>query len=393
MSGGSRLPVSRGSRLPGAEAFTLSPRRILLNHGSFGAVPRAVQRAQDRERAAMEADPLGFMAALPARLRAAASAVGRRLGVPGRDLVFVDNATTGVATVLASWPWRRGDRIVTTTHAYGAVREALHRVARRHGAVVDEVAVPFPIDGPQAVLDAVVPRLAGARFAVLDAITSPTGLVLPIAPLVAACRAHGVPVLVDAAHVPGQVAVDVGALGADWWTGNLHKWAFAPKGTAVLVARRDRQAVTEPLVASHDVRRGWPHAFDWTGTRDPTGWLAAPAALDWLDGIGADAVRARNDAQCAEAADVLSRAWRVPIPSPPSMRAAMATLPVPGGLPGSRAPALHDALRHAGIEVPCVPFAGHTWVRISAQLYTSMDDVHALARAMPAAVASVRGRG
>lgn len=378
--------------LPGAEAFSLRPDLDLLNHGSFGAVPRVVQAAQQRLRREMEADPLGFMARVPRRLREAATRVGRFVGARGRDLVFVDNATTGVATVLASLDWRRGDRIVTTSHVYGAVREALHRVARRHGAVVDEVVVPFPCAGPEAVLEAVVPRLRGARLAVLDAITSPTGLVLPWETLVDACRQAGVPVLVDGAHAPGQVALDLDRVGPDWFTGNLHKWAFGPKGTAILYARPDRQAQTEPLVASHEVRAGWPVAHDWTGTRDVTGWLASSAALDWIDQHGADAIRAHNDALAAWAGAFLADAWGVALPAPGSMRAAMVAVPAPGGLDAVHAPALHDGLRALGTEVPCIPFAGRTWVRVSGQLFVDRQAVARLATRAEAVSARLRGR-
>lgn len=338
----------------------------------------------------MEADPLGWMAQVPGRLRQAAERVGRDLGARGQDLVFVDNATTGVNTVLSSLRWRRGDRIVTTQHTYGAVREAVARLGRREGIVVDEVVVPFPSRGPDEVCEAIEPRLRGARLAILDAVTSPTGLVLPIERLVRACHDAGVSVLVDAAHAPGLIPVDLTAWGADWVTANLHKWAFAPRGTAVLYARPDRQRALTPLVASHDVRQGWPVAFDWPGTRDFSAWLAAPASCDWLASLGPDRVRAHNDGLCDAMADHLAVVWGVPRPAPRSMCAAMATLPLPVPVPADAAATLHDALRASGIEVPCVPFQGRTWVRISAQLYNEPDDYARLGRAVVAWCARTR---
>jgi isopenicillin-N epimerase len=363
---------------PMRAAFALRPGFVQLNHGSFGGTPREVLRAQQQLRDAMEADPVGFMLDVPARLRAILDRLAPHLGARGRDLVFVDNATTGVATVLRHLRLRPGDRIVTTTHVYGAVREILKVVAARTGAVVEEVVVPFPIEGPAQVVDAVTARLPGARLAVLDAITSATGLVLPIAALVTACRTHGVPVLVDAAHAPFHVPVDLDALGADWWVGNLHKWGFAAKGTAVLHVRPDRQDL-EPLVPSHLMPQGYPHSFDWSGTRDFTPWLAVPAALRFLGELGVERVQQHNRETCAEAAAQLCEAWGVVMPSPPSMRAALATLPLPAIVRAGRASELQRTLHARGYGVVCAPFAGRTWLRISAQVYNTPEEYAGLA--------------
>lgn len=352
-------------------AFALDPALTLLNHGSFGACPRRVLAVQDLERARLEADPIGFMDEAAARVRVVADRVAVRLGARGDDLALVENATAGTATVLRSLALAPGDRLVTTSHVYGAVRQALQVIGGRAGAVVDEVVVPFPLSDPEEVVAAVVPHVRGARLAVLDWITSPTGLVLPVEPLVAACRAEGVPVLLDAAHAPGQVPMDLDALGADWVTGNLHKWLFAPKGSAVLWARADRRGELVPLAPSHDTPLGFPRAFDWVGTRDPSGWLAVPEALAFVDALGLDAIRAHNDALAAWAAQTLADRWGVVLPAPASMRAAMATLPLPGDVPAERVDALHDALRARGLEVMLVPFDGRAWIRISAQVYNT----------------------
>lgn len=361
--------------------FALAPEVDLLNHGSFGACPREVLAAQRRERDAMEAHPIRYMEQVGARLRAVAGQLGRRVGARADDLVFVDNATSGVNTVLRSLVLRPGDRLVTTTHVYGAVRNALHHVAQRSGATVVEVPVPFPLDDPQQVVAALRPHLAGARLAVVDAITSPTGLVLPVAGLVAACRDAGVPVLVDAAHAPGHVPLDLEALGADWVTGNLHKWSFAAKGSAFLWARRDRQALV-PLSVSHDLALGFPHAFDWTGTKDVSAWLSLPAAWRFVDALGEDRIQAYNNALCADMAAQLADQWGVVLPAPHTMRAAMAAIPAPGDLPAHHAEALRLGLRARGIEVPCIPFAGRTWVRISAQIYNHPEPYGRLGRAV-----------
>lgn len=368
---------------PGLDAaFALDPALTLLNHGSFGACPRRVLAAQDRERAHLEADPLGYMAVAARRVRAVADLVAGRLGARGEDLALVENATAGVATVLRSLELRAGDRLVTTSHVYGAVRQALRVVAERAGAVIDEVVVPFPLTSPEQVVDALRPHLPGARLAVLDWITSPTALVLPVQELVAACRAQGVPVLLDAAHAPGQVPMDLEALGADWVTGNLHKWLFAPKGSAVLWCRADQRPGLVPLAPSHDTPLGFPRSFDWVGTRDPSGWLAVPEALAFVDALGADAIRAHNDGLASWAASTLAERWGVDLPAPASMRAAMATLPLPGDVPAARVEALHAALRDRGLEVMVVPFGGRAWIRVSAQVYNVEDEYLRLAAAV-----------
>lgn len=350
-------------------AFALAPDLDLLNHGSYGACPRVVLDAERAERLAMEADPIAFMDAVPSRLRGILEALAPRFGADAEGLVFVENATAGVATVLRGLDLRPGDRIVTTDHVYGAVRHQLRYAARTHGVVVDEVPVPFPVASAEQVVAAVAPRLPGARLAVLDAVTSPTGLVWPIGALVAACRAADVPVLVDGAHAPGLVPLDLAALDADWFVGNLHKWCFAPKGTAILWAAPRRRSALVPLVISHPYEAGWPRSFDWIGTRDVSGWLATPAATAFVDGLGEGAIRAHNDELCARMVEQLAARWRVALPSPRSMRAAMAAIPAPRGLGAEAAPALHAALRARRLEVPCIPFAGRTWVRISAQVY------------------------
>lgn len=362
--------------------FAISPRVELLNHGSYGACPRAVLDAEWAERLALEADPIAFMEAVPGRLRGILEALAPRFGADPDGLVFVESATMGVATVLRGIGLRPGDRIVTTDHVYGAVMQQLRYAERSLGVVVDVVPVPFPLDAPEEVVTAVAPRLPGARLAVLDAVTSSTGLVWPFAALVAACREAGVPVLVDGAHAPGLVPVDLVALDADWFVGNLHKWCFAPKGTAILWAAPRQRASTVPLAASHDQELGWPRAFGWTGTRDVSGWLATPSAFAFVDSLGEERIRAHNDAMCAQMAEALVERWGVRVPSPRSMRAAMATLPLPGDPPGTAATPLQTALRARGLEVPVVPFGGRAWLRISAQVYNREESYVRLGEAV-----------
>ena len=227
------------------------------------------------------------------------------------------------------------------------------------------------------------------RLAVFDHVTSETATVLPIAVLAALCRSRGVPLLVDGAHAPGMLDLDIAAVGADWYVGNAHKWLFAPKGCGFLWAAKLRQPGLHPTVVSHGLGQGFAAEFDWVGTRDPSAWLTVRDAIAFLDGLGpkglgAAAVRAHNRNLAAEAATLLSAAWDSEAGAPAEMRGAMATvrLPLSGSTPEDAA-RLHDRLidEHA-IEVPVLALGGNLWVRISAQVYNEIEDYARLAQAV-----------
>jgi isopenicillin-N epimerase len=372
-------PEPRFESAGAREAFGLQPGLTFLNHGSFGAVPRAVLAAQDALRQELEADPVAMFESLDERLAAVRAEAARRLGA---DVVaLVDNTTTGVSSVLRSLRFEPGDRIVLTDHTYGAVWMAAADVAQRTGAVLDVAPVPFPIAGPEQVIDALLPRLEGARLVIIDAITSASGLVMPYAEVVAACRARGVPVLVDMAHAPGQLALDLDALGADFATGNFHKWMFAARGSAFLyVAPRWRELI-KPTVVSWGWPRGYPGAFDVLGTRDPTAWLALPAAFAFLDRLGEAAQREHNRALARAMGERLAQGLGVALPSPAAMRANLVTAPLPG-VPAERAVEVHRALRARGVQVPVMPLFGQAWVRTSAQVYNHVGEVDRLVEAL-----------
>jgi isopenicillin-N epimerase len=357
-----------------------------LNHGSFGATPRAVLEAQRSWIEALEAQPLAFYRAWPARIRQVAARVAEALGADPQDLVFVDNASTGVTAVLRSLRLQPGDVVVTTDHAYAAVRKALDHAVALSGARLVIARVPFPIESPEqvvAAVEAVLPERA--RIAVFDGITSITGLVLPTDALVALCRARGIPVLVDAAHVPGHLPVDLGASQADYWVGNLHKWLFACKGCAVLHVRRDRQDEVDPLVWSHGLDQGFTARFDFQGTRDPSPWLAADAALAFRSELGADRIRAHNVRLRREAGAMLCERLGVVAPAPGEMLGALQTLPLPFATEGCQdaADALNRRLwEEHRIEAMFMAFGGRVWLRIAAQIYNRLEDYERLAAAL-----------
>jgi isopenicillin-N epimerase len=368
--------------------FRLDDSTTFLNHGSFGLTPLAVLATQAALREEMERQPVQFLgrATLQPRLRAAAAQLAAFLGVAAEDLVFVDNATTGVNAVLRSFPLKPGDEVLITDHTYPAVRNAIRFVCALAGARLVEARLPFPPEGPDDVLAAVTAALTNrTRLAVLDLVSSHSAIVMPAAALARACREAGARVLIDAAHGPGMLDLDLSALQADWVTGNAHKWLFAPKGCAVLWAAKETQQDLHPTVISHGFEQGFANEFDWTGTRDPTAWLAAPSALAFYRSMGDGALRARNHALAVAAAGLLAERWRTEVGAPLGMVGAMAVVRLPGRHAATlaAAQAIHDRLwQKYHIEVAVMSLGQTLWLRISAQIYNDLADYERLAAAV-----------
>lgn len=352
--------------------WRLDPDFLTVNHGSFGATPIIVQQEQARWRTRMEAQPSRFMAGeLPIALRNAANGLGVFVGANGSDIVFVDNATTGCNAVLRSLRLRAGDDVVVLSHVYNAVRNTARFVTERTGARVIEAVVPFPHPTPDDVLNAVAAAITPAtRIAVIDHITSASALVMPIEAIVALCHDRDVPVLVDGAHAPAQVDLDLTLIGADWYTGNCHKWLCAPKGAAFLWAAPDRQSDLHPSVISHGLDQGYLTEFDWTGTRDPSAALSVPAAIAFHRRLGGAALRARNVALAAEAAAMLAERLGTEVGVQGEMAGAMGLV----RLPVRSAAGLRMRLLAAGTDAPVHELGGAVWLRISAFAYNELDD-------------------
>jgi len=383
-----------------ARHWRIDPAIKLLNHGSYGVCPTAVQEAQQALRARMERQPCQFLTRdIEQLLDTARTELAVFLGAHPNDLAWMRNATMGVNTVLRSLHLQPGDELLTTDHAYNACRNALDFVAQRHGATVVVVQLPFPIDEYSQIhsniLAAVTHR---TRLLLVDHVTSPTGLVLDVAQLVPAVQALGVDVLVDGAHAPGMLPLDLDRLGAAYYTGNCHKWICAPKGSAFLHVRRDRQSDIRPLCISHGAndprtdRSRFQLEFGWTGTDDPTPWLCVPTALRCLAGLqpgGWPARMAANRNLALAARDLLCEALGIQAPCPDSMLGSLCAVPLPPG----DAVALQDALLFAeGIEVPVMPWPAipHRLLRISAQAYNHLQQYQALAEALPRHLAGTR---
>jgi len=393
--------VRRPAPSPLAAHWTLDPEVTFLNHGAFGACPREVLSLQSELRARMERDPIDFLVrAIEPLLDEARARLAAFLRADPDDLAFVDNATAGVNTVLRSLSFQPGDELLTTDHTYNACANALHAVAERAGARVVVAPVPFPVRAPSEVSDAVLGAVtARTRLALLDHVTSATGVVFPVETLVPALQARGVDVLVDGAHAPGMVPLDVGALGAAYYTGNCHKWLCAPKGAGFLHVRRDRQAGIRPLVISHGAnsprtdRALFRLEFDWTGTRDPAAVLCVGRAIELVGGLvpgGWEEVRARNGALARRARMLVCEALGVDPPCPEAMLGSLAAAAVPADPrwpppPPNALDPLQDWLfeRHR-IEVPVYgwPVPHRRWIRVSPHLHNSEAQYRFLAEAL-----------
>jgi isopenicillin-N epimerase len=381
-----------------SDAFLLDPDVVFLNHGSFGACPKLVLQRQHELRAQMEREPVHFfMRLLPDLLDAARARLAELVQAEPADLVFVRNATSAVNAVLGSLPLCPGDEVVTTNHVYRACHNALSHHAERHGARVVVATVPFPLRSAQEVIDSVESVLTDrSRVLLLDHVTSPSALIFPIQEIVALAEARGVVTLMDGAHAPGMVPLDLASLGASYYTGNLHKWVCAPKGAAFLFARRDRQAGLHPAVISHGrsslrSRSRYWEEFDWCGTDDFTPALCVPRALDFLEArAGGLAQLMRDNHQLAlTGRDILLRALAQEPAAPDDMLGSMATLPLP-----MRGPVLGSAFdvdplqtrlfedHHVEVPIFSFPQPGARCLRISAQMYNRQADYHALAQAL-----------
>ena len=378
-----------------ASQWSLDPSITFLNHGSFGACPTAVLDRQALLRAEMEREPVRFMLSLGERLTGVRAALAIHLGADPEDLALVPNATTGVNTVLRSLILAEHDEIVLTNHTYNACRNAAEWAAARSGATVRVVGVPFPLESPaqvtQAVLDAVTPR---TRLVLLDHVTSPTGLIFPLEEIVPALTQRGIETLIDGAHAPGMVPLDLETLGATYYTGNCHKWMCAPKGAAFLHVRRDAQPGIVPLTISHGLndvtssRSTFRRLFDWVGTIDPTAYLSIPKALEVVAGFSSEGwpgIHSANHRLAIQARDLLTDALGVDHPAPDSMLGSLVAIPIqvadarPVGHQGYLPVAAEVLAR--GFEVPIFGWSGQGGgiLRVSAQLYNSLDDYEALA--------------
>jgi isopenicillin-N epimerase len=386
---------------PFAKHWTIDDSIIFLNHGSFGACPRPVLEAQSELRARLERQPLQFLARdLEPLLDEARGELAAFVGADADDLAFVPNATSGVNTIVRSLEFQPGDELLTTDHVYNACRNTL-RIHEAHGVKVVVASVPWPISKPGQVVDAVMAAVTPrTKLFLLDHVTSPTGLVFPARELVRLLNERGIDTIVDGAHVPGMLPLNVKEIGAAYYTGNCHKWLCTPKGSAFLHVRRDKQPGIRPLTISHGAnaprtdRSRFRLEFDWGGTLDPTAWLVIPHALRFFRELlpgGIPELMERNHALAVKGQAILCDALGIPKPAPEEMLGSLASVPLPDMTetlpPQSRVfwhPLQKAIYEKHRIEAPVVLFPAppRQLVRIAAQIYNDESQVRALAAAL-----------
>ena len=375
---------------------------MFLNHGSFGACPRAVLEEQSRLRALLESDPMDFFFVRGPKLwQEALASLSRFLTADPGGMTFQFNATAGVNTVLRSLSFGPDDEILVLDQTYQACRNAVDFAASRCGAKVVTARVPFPPADEDEIVASVMAAASGrTRLALIDTVTSPTALRLPFERLTRELQERDIDVLIDAAHGPGLLPLDLGALGAAYVTGNCHKWLCTPKGSGFLHIRADRRHLLQPLVVSHGYSADLPadhkfrEQFDWQGTQDISPWLCIPKAIEFVGGLlpgGWPEVMARNHALAVQARDTLADALGIRQRVPEAQLAAMATLDIPPDAPlgGAGAVLQRDPLGvrlHEEFGIQVIVFSwkphGRRCLRVSAALYNTIDEYHFLAEVL-----------
>ena len=380
--------------------FLLDPGIDFINHGPFGARPLAVLEAQSRRRADFETRPVEFLD--PHRrggpmLARAKNALGPFIGAQPDNFAFVANATGSVNAVLRSLTFKTGDELLTTTHVYNAVRQTMKFLVERSGATYREIDVPLPLSDDDEVVRAIERGISPqTRLFIIDHVTSPTAVVFPVKRIVEMCAKRGVDVLIDGAHAPGMLPLNIESINPAYYAGNLHKWVCAPLGSAFLWVRPDRQKGIHPTTISHFLNEGFQAEFGWQATRDITPWLCVEDALTWLGRLGWDNIMRHNHQMAVWAQAMLCEKWKVRSATPLDGRmiGAMATVPLPSQdvfrrkfensaanwqVVTAMKAAIYDRYR---IEVPVIEWQNQWWIRVSCQIYNRPAQYERLADAV-----------
>lgn len=369
------------------DAYLLDPEVAFLNHGSFGATPRPVFAAYRRWQRALERRPVQFLVEeLPGHLQVARTALAEYLAADPADLLLIPNATFGVNLVARSLALQPGDVVLTTDHEYGACERVWRFVCQKQGAELARRPLPLPLADVGSVMEALFAGVTDrTRVIFLSHMTSPTAQRLPVEAVCRRARALGLVSVVDGAHAPGQIPVDLRSIDADFYVGNCHKWLSAPKGSAFLHARRERQPALEPLVVSwgwgedSPLQTGSPfqERLEWWGTHDPAAALTVPDAIRFQAEHDWPAVRRRCHAMLSQAMDALAETTGQPsLYVSPAGYAQMAAARLP---PLRDAPALKARLyAEYRVEVPLIEWNGLDLIRISVQAYNEPSDLERL---------------
>ncbi len=365
------------------DLFLLNPDVIFFNHGSFGACPRPVFEAYHRWQRELEWEPIDFLGRRQESLIAAArERLAEYLHTTESNLLFVTNATTGMNTVARSFmqDFQPGDELLTTNHEYGAVDKMWDYISSKTGLKIVRHEIPLPVTTREELIEAfwadVTPN---TRMISISHVTSATALAFPIKEICARARAVGIPTVIDGAHAPGQMLVDLDDIGADFYTGNCHKWMCAPKGSGFLYVRPEWHDKIDPLVISH----GWiPGSTlidrcQWQGTRDTSAYLTVPNAIDFMQEHNWEAVRQRGHDMAVDFSQRMTAITEIDPFSPYSTEWFSQLIAVP--LPDCDLPELARRMyEDHHIVVPIFPWNGHNQIRVSFQVYNTPEEVDTL---------------
>ena len=377
--------------------WRLDEKTVFLNHGSYGATPTIVLNEQKRWQLLLEKDPVKFFEHIaPKALIESRKAIANLVNCDYEDLALIENATSGVNIILRSLKFEEGDEIIVPNHAYQACRNTIDYVAKKSGAVVVTCDIPFPIQGNQIIIDNIMKCVTeNTKLAMIDTVTSPTGLLMPFEELVGLLESKGVNVLLDAAHGIGMIPLDIEKIGASYTTSNCHKWLCAPKGSAFLHVRKDLQSLIHPLTISHGMTTPlgdstrFRHEFDWTGTRDVSAWCALPFVIDEfskLVGMNWNEIMKHNRKMVIKGRNIICEKLSIIPPCPENMISSIATIKISSKLVSItdlyEIDPLHEKLlEDYNIQVPVWswPNPQGRYIRISAQIYNNEDEYKYLA--------------
>jgi len=374
------------------EYFLLDPSVTFLNHGSFGATPKPVFDTYQEWQLRLERQPVLFLGReLDGHLRQSRQVLGKYLHADTDDLVYIPNATHGVNIVARSLGLKPGDEILTTDHEYGACDYTWEFVCKTTGSSYSHQPISLPVRSEGEVFEefwrGITPR---TKVIFLSHITSPTALHLPVKRICHQARREGILTVIDGAHAPGQIPLDLPDIGADFYTGNCHKWLLSPKGTAFLYARGEVQRLVEPLVVSwgfHSTPKTTNGSqfidyLQWTGTKDPAAALAVPAAIHFMDEHNWEMVRSECHTLLRQATERICELTGMPplYPLDSAFYAQMGIAPLPSRVDVVLLKEqLYDEYK---IEVPLIEWNGRKFIRISMQGYNTQEDVDALEKGL-----------
>jgi isopenicillin-N epimerase len=374
-----------------AKHWKLDQGIVYLNHGSFGATPTVIIEKQQQLQMETEAEAVRFFIdRLPERYQASKTALAGFTGTHPNNIVFVQNTTTGVNTILNSITAAAGDEWLTTSHAYGACAHAFRHFAGKNKCTVTVAPIAYPVLDENEIVSAIERTITPkTTLALIDFITSASALIFPLKKILDLLQTRGIRVIVDAAHAPGMVEVNIGALQPDFFVANCHKWICSPKGSAFLYVDPRHQHLINPLVISHynDMAEGteahWSNQFLWDGTHDFSPYLCVKDTLEFMPSLvngGWQEIRQHNHELVWQAASKIAAAFNKPLPAPKAMIGSICNIPMPDGSSAvrkfhSNLPLKDCLFQKYHIEVPVMAFpaAPKQWLRISAQLYNSME--------------------